>query len=504
MVNYTINNATMYDETEPLVQKSEKIFNPAKTRPPMKYAIIIPAIVFTVLGVQIHLYVVNEWTQYVIRNSEFPNLTAVANFTACSDTESNHTNSEYSQYKTVQQKSAEWITFYNIALHVPALFSCFLFTSLTDAHGRRFLFILASFGLCCRSSLMAAIIYFKLSFSYVVSIYALDGVLGSSYAIYAMAYSYVADLTTRDNQRVLYIVFIQFTIVATTMLSSFLSGSLIEDWNLGYFYTDLISVFIGFIGFFMFAFAVPESLTDKSMITNRPFCTMFKRPLQFYCSQKFKETRLCYVLLLASFAFAEISGLNRSSIETLYFLGQPFCWGPKAIGYFQTTRHAIQGFLGLGSVKLFQKCISNEFIAILSTLSNASSFVLEAYAKDYIIFIVPVVGIFGFLLSPLIRAMMSNITSPEKQGAVFAGIAAVEVLSSIITLIAENAVYAWTLSQMNGFVFLIMAAFCVIDLTLLLCFCYVKPYKSLGTEVLIQESSRVIRTKWEKSKSEWF
>ena len=50
----------------------------------------------------------------------------------------------------------------------------------------------------------------------------------------------------------------------------------------------------------------------------------------------------------------------------------------------------------------------------------------------------------------------------------FASIATIEVLGSIVASVGENAVYSATLTFMNGFVFLIMAAFVCGNLSLLM------------------------------------
>ena len=50
----------------------------------------------------------------------------------------------------------------------------------------------------------------------------------------------------------------------------------------------------------------------------------------------------------------------------------------------------------------------------------------------------------------------------------FASIATVEVVGSSIASVSENAIYSATLSFMNGFVFLSMAAFVSVNLTLLM------------------------------------
>ena len=463
---------------------------------PAKYATIIPGLVFVVLGVQIHTYVVNEWTQYRIRTDNFPNMSSVSNFSACTDTTSNHSSDTYDHYKLVQQKSADWIVYYNLALNIPTFLSNLILPSCTDAYGRRFLFILSSLGQMTRCGLLAVVIYFEKSFYYIIGINAFDGLLGSSYSLYAIAYCYVADISGNNNQRVLGTVSIQFIVMATSVLSSGLTGYMVETWNLGYFNTALLSVLVTFIGFFIFAFVVPETLEEKHRRLKESKTSIFKWSYTFFCGDDAESMNVCYILLLLAFAFSELSGtVNRGAIETLYLLGQPFCWGPSKIGVFQMTRHASQGILGLGSVKLFQKLMSNEAISIISCISTTASFFVEAYAmSELMIYMVPVAGIFGFLLSPLICGIMSTITPSNRQGSMFAGLVSIQIISSIVSSFSDNEIYALSMSYMNGFVFLIMAVFGFFDMILLTAFCCVKPYQSLGATHKPKEQHHVVNT----------
>ena len=50
----------------------------------------------------------------------------------------------------------------------------------------------------------------------------------------------------------------------------------------------------------------------------------------------------------------------------------------------------------------------------------------------------------------------------------FASLAAIQVLGSIVAVTTENSIYSATVSVMNGFVFLVMAGFCVLEFVLML------------------------------------
>ena len=53
-------------------------------------------------------------------------------------------------------------------------------------------------------------------------------------------------------------------------------------------------------------------------------------------------------------------------------------------------------------------------------------------------------------------------------GAMFSSIAAIQIIGSIVAVTSENTIYSATVSVMDGFVFLVLAGFCVVQLILLM------------------------------------
>ncbi|WAR20184.1 PCFT-like protein [Mya arenaria] len=95
---------------------------------------------------------------------------------------------------------------------------------------------------------------------------------------------------------------------------------------------------------------------------------------------------LCVTLsLLVGGVFVQLVGTHRTSIEILYQLGQPFCWGADKIGVFSAARHATQGLAGIVFIVPLKRCMSESYIAAFSAFFNTGSFILEALAKSDII-----------------------------------------------------------------------------------------------------------------------
>lgn len=68
---------------------------------------------------------------------------------------------------------------------------------------------------------------------------------------------------------------------------------------------------------------------------------------------------------------------------------------------------------------------------------------------------------------PLIRALMSRIVGPAKQGALFATIFCLETIMDVCSGVAMNAIYMATLSVHPGIVFFVGAAMCTVTTILI-------------------------------------
>ena len=326
-------------------------------------------------------YLVNEWIQHSLKLEYFPDGDFSGNFSSCKD--SNHSSEGYKLYTEVQQNSAHWIMYINIALNVTSFFSNLILSCYTDTYGRKFLFILTSMALVIRSGAVSVVIYTSQKFTYIVGAYAMEGLTGSHYAYLNASFSYIADIIKDTKKRVLAVVFIEAVLLLNSMVSGLIAGVFVDKY--GFFIPALTCTGITFLALVIVVIFLPEALDYELRIKPISIPKALKRPFEFYTSSIFAGKRLEYVILLLAFGFAELGSHNRSGMETVYLLGMPFCWTPTWIGYYSLARHFGQAVIGLGSVKLCQKCMSNELIAITSTVFCFASYMVEALATSELV-----------------------------------------------------------------------------------------------------------------------
>ena len=325
-------------------------------------------------------YIRNEWIQNSIKESYFPNTEFSNNVSSC---KSNHSSEEYKMYTKVQQESAHWIMYISIGVHATSFFANLILPCYTDTYGRKFLIILTLSGFLLEVGVTTAVIYTKQSFVYVVVVNAVEGLTGAALGFLSVTFSYIADIIKEAKKRVLSVVILEAVLLFTIMISGLVSGLFVD--NCGYFVAALTCTGIQVFTLGFAIFMIKESL--KPELRRKPISIFaaLKRPLEFYTSSTFRGKRLQYTLLVLAFAFATMSSLKRGSMETLYLLGMPFCWTPTWVGYFSFARHAIQAIIGLGSIKLLEKFISYEMMAIISVVSCFASYIVEALATSEVL-----------------------------------------------------------------------------------------------------------------------
>lgn len=447
-------------------------------KPTWRQRLIFVGVFFIGFSVGVCSYVLSEWTHHMVLKDYFPDTSYKKN-TTCGEP-NNKMDPDYIKYETVQQVTATWSLRYSLAAYIPMFCVQLVMQSYSDVLGRKFLLITTCLSVWIKVFVLTMTIQFNATPWCIVGVNILEGMMGGVFGLFATIYAYIADITRGEKMRSREIVILDIVALTAAILASLSAGHMNEAKNIGYGYTALFALCLCSAGLFVI-FLLPESLPKENRAESRHVISNVKRIFEFYWSDYFAGKRTAYILLLLAYVFLSISGMNRSTMEIIYLLGAPFCWGAKKIGYFMLIRQIGQAVVGFGSVPLLQKCMTGAAISVLSMTSTVISLFLEAFARsEAVIYLVPVAGVFNFLSVPMIRTMMSAMTSKERQGALFASIALLEILSTIVSSLSENIVYSLSLHFMKGFVFLIAALVSMLSLFMLLAHWYRNRYYNLN------------------------
>ncbi|KAK0130594.1 Solute carrier family 46 member 3 [Merluccius polli] len=172
-------------------------------------------------------------------------------------------------------------------------------------------------------------------------------------------------------------------------------------------------------------------------------------------------------LTLATFALYKLCKDGGMSLFVLYQLNQPLCWGELLIGC-----SALLGVVvHLGSfagVFVFSRCLGDADIVLLGLLSLAAGLLMAAFANTTLLmFLVRVPLVLCDMPSAVLRSMVSHLALSSEQGAVFACVVFLEMVSVCAALVVFNSTYAATVSWFSGFSFLLAALLAVVPAILI-------------------------------------
>ncbi|XP_060592019.1 proton-coupled folate transporter-like [Ruditapes philippinarum] len=353
----------------------------------------------------------------------------------------NASREDFTRLTLVQELAAGYNLVFNIASSVPSIAVNIVFGSYTDRFGRKFLMIIAMTGTLLRVLICVLGIYTTMDLGLFNIAFAVEGISGQVFSWLLASYAYVSDITNRKN-RAIGIVLNEVCIGLGVSLSTLIGGFLLQEYG---FKSPLwVSAALIVTAIVITVFVLPESYPKYKRIVSSDRCKNQRQAVEFYYASWNDGLRLKYILALLIFFFTMLTVLGRSSIELLYLLNAPFCWTPQKIGIFSTIKMALFQVVGMFSIAILKLFLEDTSIAIIGSISLAVAYVIEGLStNDIMIYVVSLVGSLGLLTIPMIRSIMSIMTTPDRQGALAASI-------SVLNQSAPFAKVIFNVSPENG------------------------------------------------------
>ncbi|XP_046575163.1 solute carrier family 46 member 3-like isoform X1 [Haliotis rubra] len=392
-------------------------------------------------------------TQYVYQryyDEEFDNSTNTLNQT--SKCYVNESDPGYLLQERVQEKTSDFQTILTAIGSSLAVISCMFLGAYSDYLGRRFLFIVPLIGESIRYASVTIVIYWNLDLRYMYIGEVFEGITGGYNGVILASYAYTADNTPPKNSRTIGIAVIDFTTYLAAAASSASTGYFIKDT--GFLYPSVTTLSIMLLSVLFVIFLLPETInTDRRSQYPSPVKAV-KNVFGFYFSKDFGPKRGLFWLILASYFLSMFCGAGVSTVQYLFQLNLPFCWGPELIGYFNMAMCLGMQLLGIPVIKLLHLCTSDPVIGIITAFIQAGAYVLIGLAStDFMLFSFVVPNGVASPFPPTVRAIMSRMAPPEMQGSLFAGIGLVNIISGTVGITAFNEIYNATVEMLRGFAF---------------------------------------------------
>ncbi|KAL4238944.1 hypothetical protein ACF0H5_003648 [Mactra antiquata] len=417
-----------------------------------------PILGFYMLGYLMSFYTITEYTSHVWRNKKLSEANLTSNITGASSCSTNESGLEVKTLKQASSLASEYNMYYSLAQGIPAVVSNLILGSYTDAFGRKFLLTVGIIGTTIRVILSFFIVYFKKDLLFFIVACVIEGCTGQFVTTFQVCLAYAGDITKRGDKRTYGVAYVLFNLSVFGSLGSLAAGYVIETYT---FYSSfLVAGVILILTLLVMLTLLPESLPPEKRLTDKSLITVMYNSFSFFFSKDIDNNRWKYRLIIIAHAFCDFSFLGRILVETLYQLAEPFCWSVEQIGWYGTARVFGMSLFSVALVKIYKFFLSDISLAIVGTIAYAVSFLLTALANNNtMLYAAAAVSCFGGLEGTMTRSIVSSMTSPQRQGAIFSAFAAVEVIVNLLSNVGTSAIYSLTVQFSRGFVFYVMAGF---------------------------------------------
>ncbi|KAL4223085.1 hypothetical protein ACF0H5_016560 [Mactra antiquata] len=436
---------------------------PRKDPIPLKIWLVLPYCFLYMAAFSMAFSTLVQYTFNRFKKELYPD---VDTFNGSLHCDANSSEPDYKKQIHIQTETSNWVMYFQLASGVPAMFASVILGSSSDKFGRKFLFYLPCVGAIVRLTVCLLGIYFNFKLEYFLIGFAFDGITGYIASVLLVTFAYIADITPpKGRRRSFAIILVELSNGIATTVISFATGYFIH--YTGYFYPMLTAALLVLLSF-LIAFLIPETFPKEKRIVNETTLDKVTAIGNLYFTSENKGRRWMYIILSFIFILSAFTFFGMQNIEPIYQMDEPFCWGSEKIGYFGALSGFLKQVLGLGIFKLLQKSMTDEAVAMLGSFSMAASAILEGNASsDWMLYLVPAVGLCGLLTIPVCRSLLSKLTKPENQGGLFAAIAMLETAMSIVSSIGSNEIYIRTIKYYRGFAFFVFAGISFITFKLM-------------------------------------
>ncbi|NXV40844.1 PCFT protein, partial [Uria aalge] len=350
----------------------------------------------------------------------------------------------------VEALVSHWNLCINLGGFFVGLFSVTLFGPWSDSVGRRPALVLPAVGMAVQAAVYLLVMYLQLHVAYFLLGRLLSGLLGDYNLILASCFAYVAD-TSDKRARTFRVAILEACLGVAGMLASIGGG----QWRKaqGYVNPFWLVLAASLAAALYAAFCLRESVKQQKpakLLT----LSHYKAVYRLYTAPECLSSRRKLALYSLAFFLLVTVHFGTKDLFVLYELGSPLCWAPDLIGYGSAASYL--AYLGsLGGLRLLQLCLEDTWVAEIGLISNISGLVVISLATTTpLMFTGYGILFLSMAATPVIRAKLSRLVSETEQGALFASVACVEGLCSLVATGVFNSLYPATLHFMRGFPFL--------------------------------------------------
>ncbi|EDO32892.1 predicted protein, partial [Nematostella vectensis] len=346
-----------------------------------------------------------------------------------------------------------------LSVSTPSLLVALLLGAWSDRAGRRRAMAMPIFGSAVESAIILVIMYFELPVTFLLLAEFINGSCGFFPTMVLSVFSYIADIT-EESQRAFRLGILEAIAFISGMLSHLTSGWWIN--NLGFRAPYWLLLILNTFALLYVTFILPESrakhVMEKSKV--RVLSLDHIRAIVMIFTKSRDPQRMTIFMVISGLMI--VSSIGFGSVFVLYALDRPLCCNAILIGYYLGLSFFVQAVGAVLGLKYLRLCLSETALMQVGMVSIISSLVVMAFVTSKKTLFVgkslPFVACLGGVPTPTIRAMMSKMVDADGQGALFAAVASLETLCTLLGALVFNSIYPYSIRiGLKGLSFMVMA-----------------------------------------------
>lgn len=289
------------------------------------------------------------------------------NKTFCDSIDKNKGHSE--EENVVQEGTAKWDMYLNLARTVPAVFSTLVFGAWSDGVGRKKVLMISMTGVAINQlSYFLNAWFLSAPIAYLLIGCFISGICGGFAAILMAIFSYIADITTLEK-RTLRILLLDATIFVASMISYPTGGLIIQRCGFVILYGIVIAFYGAVLIYILF---LKESYFPEHTNTIWEVIVSGKvtKALHFFTQKREKYHRTKVAILSFAFFILFFNLIGTFSVVILYVYHSPLSFTPANVGYLLAEANAVKavGACFIGAVLMKKYKWHDYSILLLTTL----------------------------------------------------------------------------------------------------------------------------------------
>ncbi|XP_015197292.1 lysosomal proton-coupled steroid conjugate and bile acid symporter SLC46A3 isoform X2 [Lepisosteus oculatus] len=372
-------------------------------------------------------------------------------------------------YDDVQKETSLFLLYSELCFMFPSLVVSLLLVSYSDHRGRKIAIVLPLIGNVLFSLIYFVVCSFSLNLNIVLVGSFLMGLWGGPTSLVAGCFAYVADLCDNSKKKTVRMAILEMVVGLLSGVASLSTGYFIQAG--GFKWPFLTAALLHCLNIFYVVFFLEETVKPPNFsplpgFTMEALKNRFHRVYLLFVASSRKRSTLLILMMLA-FTFHKFANFGGIFMFIIYELNAPLCWNEILIGYGSalSTLIFLSSFAG---VFCFSRCLEDIYIVLIGLVSAMAGLLMAAFAKTTLLmFLVRVPLLFAIMPAPVLRSMMSKIVLSSEQGAAFACLAFLEMVSTVVSFAVFSSIYAATVSWFSGFSFILASGLTVIPIVLM-------------------------------------